>query len=168
MKVNEDKLPLMFDRFKVFCVITKPNLSDLNWKFPIHKLTSPLFYNTHRRCHTRRLQQNPFKIKEWRANIGYPALEKTQQTLRNTTHYIQTLEGETHEYMQYYHNTCTHILWPRRLNDRIFVDCFFSHIRSIRGFNCFQMHVLKHIKLSITTNLKKEEDAPNAYQYFII
>ena len=97
MKVNEDKLPLMFDRFKVFCIITKPNLSYLNGKIPIHKLTYPLAYNTQRRCHTRRLQQNPLKIKEWRANIGYPTLEKTQQALQNTTHYIQTLEGETCE-----------------------------------------------------------------------
>ena len=57
MKVNEDKLPLMVDVLKVFFVITKPNPSDLNGKFPIHELTSPLVYNPQRIFHTRRLQQ---------------------------------------------------------------------------------------------------------------
>ena len=55
-------------------------------------------------------RKKPFKIKEWRASIGYPTLEKTQQALQNTTHYIQTLEGETCEYIQAYHNTGVHTL----------------------------------------------------------
>ena len=83
------------------------------------------------------------------------------QTFQNTMHHIKTLEGETREYMRDYH----HALCPRHLNDTLFVDCFFSQIRPIRGF---QMHALKQSKLSLTTNLKREEDAPNTYQDFII
>ena len=70
--------------------------------------------------------------------------------------------------MRDYHKTCVFALRPQRLDDTLFVDCFFSSVRSIRGFTCFQMHALQNSKLSITTNLKKEAQAPDAYTDFII
>ena len=69
MKVNKNILPLMFDSFKVFCIITKPSSSDLN-DFQIHELTSSMEYNPQRRCHTRRLQHKPLKLQKWRKNLG--------------------------------------------------------------------------------------------------
>ena len=70
--------------------------------------------------------------------------------------------------MRDYYKPCVFALKPRRLNDILYVDCFFSSICSIRGYTCFQMHALKNSKLSITTNMKKVSHAPDCYTNFII
>ena len=168
MKINEKTLPLMFDGFKVYCVLQKPVASDLNGKYPIYELTSSRPYEPQRRRYSRRIDKPTTPIEEWQANLGFPTIEKTRQTLKNTTHYITSLEGETREYMRDYHKTRVFALRPRRLDDTLYVDCFFSSVRSIRNYTCFQMHALKHSKLSITTNLKKESNSPDAYIDFII
>ena len=100
--------------------------------------------------------------------MGFLSLEKTKETIANTTQYITSTEGEIGEYMRDYHKTHVFALQSRRLDDTLYVDCFFSSIRSIRGFTCFQMHAMKQSKLSITTNLRKECHAPDAYTDFII
>ena len=168
IKIDQHTLPLMFDGFKVYCVLQKPTADDLSGQYPIYELTSERKYSPQRRCHTRRLEKHPLKIEEWRANLGFPTIEKTKETLTNTTQYITSLQGETREYMRDYHKTRVFALRPRRLDDTLFVDCFFSSCRSIRGYTCFQMHALKQSKLSITTNMKKESQAIDAYTDFII
>ena len=137
IKIDEHTLPLMFDGFKVYCVLQKPTADDLSGKYPIYELTSSRKYNPQRRCHSRRLEKNPLQIEEWRANLGFPTTETTKETLNNTTQYITSLQGETREYMRDYHKTRAFALRPRRLDDTLFVDCFFSSIKSICRFTCF-------------------------------
>ena len=40
IKIDQHTLPLMFDGFKVYCVLQKPTTEDLSGKYPIYKLTS--------------------------------------------------------------------------------------------------------------------------------
>ena len=146
----------MFDGFKVYYALHKPQPSDLQGKYPIYELTLSRTYDPQRRRYSRRIEKSTTTIEEWRANLGFLSLEKTKETIANTTQYITSMEGETREYMRDYHKTRVFALRPRRLDDTLYVDCFFSSIRSIRGFTCFQMHAMKQSKLSITTNLRKE------------
>ena len=168
MKIDNFTIPLMFDGFKVYCPLQKPTKEDLDGKYPIFELTSSQPYTPQKRRYSRRLNKNSTTIEEWCQYLGFPTLSKTQETVANTTHFITSMEGETREYMRDYHKTRVFALRPRRLDEDLYVDCFFSSIRSICGYTCFQMHALKKSKMSITTNLKKESHAPDAYTDFII
>ena len=131
MKIDNHTLPFMFDGYKIYCVTDKPEPSDLNGKYPIYEITSSQPYEPQQRCYLHRLEKSSTTIEEWRTNLGFLTTKKTKQTLDNTTQYIKTLEAETREYMRDYFKPCVFALEPRRLDDTLYVDCFFSSICSI-------------------------------------
>ena len=45
MKIDDHKLPFMFDGFKIYCVTQKPLPSDLDGKYPIFEITSSRPYD---------------------------------------------------------------------------------------------------------------------------
>ena len=55
-------------------------------------------------------------------------------------------------------------LKPRRIDDVLYSDKFFSSVPSIRGFKCFQLFALKKTKLTTIRLLRKEFQAPEAYE----
>ena len=55
-------------------------------------------------------------------------------------------------------------LKPRRIDDVLYSDTFFSSVQSIRGFKCFQLFALKKTKLTTVRLLRKESQAPEAYE----
>ena len=95
MKIDDHTLPLMFDGFKIYCVIEKLEPSDLSGKYPIYEITSSQPYKPQRRHYSRRLKKTPTTVEKWRANLGFLTHEKTKQTLHHTTQYIKTLQAET-------------------------------------------------------------------------
>ena len=114
--------------FKINCVVNKPEPSDLQGKYPIFEITSSWPYELQQRCYSCRLEKPSTTVEECRANLGFLTVEKTKQTLDNTTQYIKTLEAETREYMCDYYKPYVFALKPQCLDDTLYVDCFFSSI----------------------------------------
>ena len=99
IKIDDNTLPLMFDGFKVFCVLDKPTTKDLHGDYPIYELTSSQAYKPQKRRYSCRINVPPTSLANWQANLGYPTEERTEATLKNTTQYITSLEAEICEYM---------------------------------------------------------------------
>ena len=59
MQIDDHTLPLMFDGFKIYCVIDKPETSDLSGKYPIYEIAPSRLYEPQRRRYLYRLEK-PF------------------------------------------------------------------------------------------------------------
>ena len=103
-------------------------------------------------------------LQEWRAHLGYPTFEVTQSTLENTSQLIPTQQAETREYMRDYYKTRAWALRPKRINDKVFSDTFFSSLCSIRGYKCFQLFAFKKTRLVKVHLMRRESQAPEAYE----
>ena len=167
IKAHDTTIDLHFDGWKCYLRVSKPTSGDLK-KYPIHELTSRKPYEPQNRRHSRRGERAPaVSITDWRARLGYPTMEVTRQTIQNTTQLVQTLQAETREYMRDHYKTRVWALRPRRLNDTMYSDTFFSSVKSVRGFKCFQMFALKLSKVEFIKLMKKESNAPEMYQDII-
>ena len=82
--------------------------------------------------------------------------------LDNTTTLVKTLQAEIREYMRDHYITRSWVLRPRRINDVIYSDTFFSSICSIRGYKCFQLFAFKHSKFDRIHLMRREAKAPEA------
>ena len=80
---------------------------------------------------------------------------------------IQTLQAETREYMRDHYKTRVWALRPRRINDICYSDTFFSAIASVRGYRCFQLFAFKRSNYDVLCLMKREADAPSAYEDMI-
>ena len=66
--------------------------------------------------------------------------------------------------MRNYFKTRIWTLKPKRIDDVLFSDTFFSSVSSIRGYKCFQLFALKSTKLTTIRLIRKESHAPEAYE----
>ena len=182
VQVGDRKLPLYFDGYKTYFRLARPSEEDLQ-SVPVYRLTSELPYEPQRRKYTRRVRSDiqliqtilcsrkgkvDKTIPEWQANLGYPSVRTVKSTLRNTTHYVKTLEMETREYMRDYRKSRASPLRPTRIDDTLFTDTFYSTKKSIRGHTCFQLFALKKCMFSVATPMKTESNAYEVYTDFII
>ena len=148
----------------------KPSEDDLVMsRYPIIELTSPEDYDPEER--TRSVRRRTFTendVAKWRANLGYPTFEVTRDTLENTTQMVKTLQAETREYLRDYHKTRVSCLKPKRIDDVMYSDTFFSTITSIRGYKMFQMFCYKYSKYNVMKLLKRESNVSVVYEDTII
>ena len=150
VQVGSRKIPLYFDGYKTYFRLVKPSEEDIK-TYPVYRLTSKRPYEPQCRKYTRRVSHDitlmtrlvtrkgkvDKTLPEWQANLGYPSVGVVQATLKNTTHYIKTLEMETREYMRDYRKSRSNPLRPMRIDDTLFTDTFYSSKKSIRGMTCF-------------------------------
>ena len=162
--VDGVKLPLNFDGWKCYFNVSKPKTKQLN-TLPKFTLTSELPYLPQKYIVARNLKvKNLESINKWRAQLGYPTYITTSATLNNTTQLVQSLQAETREYMRDYYKTRVWALKPNRINDVLYSDTFFSSILSIRKFRCFQLFAFKKTKLTTIRLMRRESQAPEAYE----
>ena len=168
IKVMDSSIPLHFDGFKSYLSISKPTTEDFE-VLPHFVMTSSMTYNPQdQRRYTRRVfKAVDVTFEEWRARLGYPTLEVTKKTIAATTQMVKTLEAETREYMRDHFKSRVRCLRPKRLNDTLYSDTFFSSVKSIRGYSKFQLFTFKNCKRTICTLMKRESQAPDAYQDII-
>jgi len=163
----ECKLDMHFDGWKTYFRIQKPTAEDLQ-NYDIVELTSPRPYEPQRRRSSRRVQrESGTDVETWRARLGYPTYEVVKATIDNTTQMVQTLQAETREYLRDHYKTRVWALRPRRINDVCFSDTFFSSIVSVRGYKCFQLFAFKDSKVNVIKLMRKESQAPEAYEDII-
>ncbi len=164
IKVDGTSIPLHFDGFKTYLSISLPTKEDFE-VLPHLELTSPMSYNPQDpRRYTRRVfKAVDVTFEEWRARLGYPTLAVTKKTIAATTQMVKTLEAETREYMRDHFKSRVRCLRPKRINDTLYSDTFFSTVKSIRGYSKFQLFTFKTCKRTICTLMKRESQAPDAY-----
>ncbi len=127
----EGKFDFHFDGRKCFFSIERPTLDDIA-TYPITELTSSTTYEpVERRSSVRRRKFTDAEVAQWRANLGYPTFDVTRDTLENTTQMVQTLQAETREYLRDYQRTRVHCLKPKRVDNDMYTDTFFSTLTSI-------------------------------------
>ncbi len=157
-------LHLSFDGWKCFFRVSLPSREDLQ-KLPQYELTSPLSYEPQRRYDSRRVRgpedTSAVTVEEWRARLGFPSYPVTEQTLKNTTHMVTSLQAKTR---RDHYKTRVWALRPKRINDTMYSDTFFSHIPSCRGYKMFQLFAFKRSKLTVIKLMKRERQAPECYE----
>ena len=165
IKIGPDTFDMYFDGWKTYFRVQKPTPSDLT-RYPIFEITSSRLYSPQRRCHTRRSKttKQDIDIDIWRARLGYPTFEVTEATIANTTQMVQTLQSETREYMRDHYKTRVWALRPKRINDTLYSDTFFSSIPSIRGFKCFQLFAYKASAYVVIHLMRRKSQAPETYE----
>ena len=165
IKVLDTSIPLLFDGFKSYLRISKPTAEDFDI-LPHLELTSSMTYNPQDpRRYTRRVfKAVDVTYDEWRGRLGYPTLEVTKKTIAATTQMVKTLEAETREYMRDHFKSRVRCLRPKRINDTLYSDTFFSSVSSIRGYSKFQLFTFKKCKRTICSLMKRESEAPDKYQ----
>ena len=132
-----------FDGWKCYFKLEKPTLLDLI-KYDIRKLTSSLPYEPHRRYSRRAKSKVNPDIGTWRERLRYPSLEVTKSTLARNTQMAQTLQVETREYMIDHCKIGVWVLRPKKIDDDVYSDTYFSSIVSVRGYICFQTFAYKN------------------------
>ena len=142
--VDNISFPLHFDGYKMYISICKPTHTEYD-TLPRYTLTADTPFEPQLgRIYSRRMQTpGPLTVEDWRANLGYPTREVTQQTIKNTTQLIRSVEAETRESMRDHYAARLHPLRPHRINDTCYTDTFFCVKRSIRGHTCWQLFALK-------------------------
>ena len=164
----EGKFEFHFDGRKCFFSIERPTLDDIA-TYPITELTSSDQYEpSMRRSSVRRRKFTDTEVDTWRARLGYPTYEVTRDTLRNTTQMVQSLQAETREYLRDYQRTRVHCLKPKRVDDDMYTDTFFSNITSIRGFKMFQLFCYKYTKYNVMKLMRRKAQAAVMYEDTII
>ena len=155
-----------FDGWKCYFRCKKPTARDLT-SYPIVELTSDLPYLPQRRYSRRAPCDISPDVVTWRARLGYPTFECTKATMLHCTSFVKTLQAETREYMRDHYKTRVFATRPRRINDVCYSDTFFSSLRSIRGYKCFQLFAFKLSKFDKVILMKREACAPTAYEDLI-
>ena len=163
LTVSSTKLGMDFDGWKCHFFCQNPTKDDLT-NYKVIKVNSPREYTPQRRYLRRMKGINKVTVEEWRARLGYPTHEVTQRTLANTTNYVQSLQAETSEYMRDHYKTRVWALQPRRIDDVMYLDAFFSSVYSIRGFKYFQLFAFKAYKFERLTLMRREAQAPEVYE----
>ena len=165
--VDDIAYPMHFDGWKCYYRLSKPSEEDL-LKYTIVELTSPIAYEPQRRRNSRRIASPVGSTTaEWRARMGYPTLKVMENTLTNSTNMITTLQSETRDYMRDHYKTRFWALRPKRIDDVCYSDTFFSSIVSIRGLKCFQMFAFKSSSYECIKLMRREAEAPGAYEDII-
>lgn len=167
IQVDDCRIPLYYDGYKCYLSVSKPTQDDYN-RYSQLEMTSPQPYEPDKRIYTRRRRTRADdNVKEWRAKLGYPAMEVVKQTLKNTTRLVNTVEAETRDYMRDHFKPRLECLRPHRVNDICFSDTFFADVRSVRGFDKFQMFSLKECGHDVPYLIRKESQASSKLADYI-
>ena len=162
IEVGQTKYSMHFDWWKCYFQIHKPTSAYLA-KYPTIKLTSSKPYEPQRR-YSRRVHQTNIDVEQCMARLGFPTIEVAKTALAYNSNMVQTLQAKTREYTRNHYKTKVWALRPRRIDDVMYSDTFFSNITSIRGFKCFQLFTYKYSKFERIELMKRKANAPEAYE----
>ena len=137
VQVPGHTIPLLFDGWKTYLLISKPTEEDLASLARV-EFTSPLPYEPDRRVYTRRVNVYvPEEVSVWRKILGFPPEQVVKKTLENTSQLIKTVEAENRELMRDHRVTRCYPLRPHRINNICYTDTFFSTMTSVQGYTMF-------------------------------
>ena len=97
---------------------------------------------------------------KWKRQLGFVPNHVVQKTLNATTQMIPTVEAETREIMRDHLQTRLPQLKVRRVNDRCYVDTFFSSVPSVRGFTCWNLFAFKKTGMDAVYLMRRRSQSP--------
>ena len=77
---------------------------------------------------------------------------------------IYILQAESREYLRNYYKTRVWCLRPISIDDVLYSDIFFSTIKSIRNFSCFQLFAYKTTKFTKVILMTRKSHASEKYK----
>ena len=104
---------------------------------------------------------------KWKSWLGFPPDHVINKTLLATTQLIPTVEAETREIMRDHLRTRLPQLKVRRVNDRCYVDTFFSSVPSIRGFTCWNLFAFRATGMDVVYLLRRRSQSPTTLSSLI-
>ena len=91
-----------------------------------------------------------------------------KKTLSATIQMIPTVEAETRELMRDHFKTRIPELKLLRRNDIAYVDTFFSSIKSVRGYHCWNLFCFKDAGCDYPVLLQWKSQTPESLQEFLL
>ena len=165
--VGETTYPLSFDGWKMYMTCIMPTPEDVdrvrNKELVPIVLTSGRAYNPAKRVRTRQIEQTKMnELKHWAKNLGYTTRQNVEQTLLATTQHIKDDPAQSRMIMRDHYVARLLPLRPHRISDTCYTDTFFSSVKSVRGYKCFQLFSLKESKFDTTYLMKAKSQAFDA------
>lgn len=137
---------------------TLPNLVFTNRDRP---------YEPTRRFNTRRTMTYHNGLLDWKAALGFPPDNVVQKTLQATTQYVPSIESETREIMRDHFASRFPCFKFRRLNSIICLDTFFSSVKSIRGYTCFNLYSCTKSGYDLPVLMHRRSQLPQTIMTFV-
>lgn len=163
--ISGHKLPFFFDGAKCFYYI-QPISSEEIQSLP-HVIftdgTRP--YDPIARTATRRMVDHG---QDWKRCLGFPNDLVLEKTLKATTQLVPSVEAETREVMRDHFKTRIPELKLARRNDTVYVDTFFSAVKSVRGYTCWNLFCFKDAGYDYPILLQRKSQTPESLQDFLL
>jgi len=77
---------------------------------------------------------------------------------------VPTVEAETCEIMCDHFQTCIPELKMRHISDHCFTDTFFSSVKSIHGYTCFQLYAFEKSGLDVPFLMRRQSQSPSTLE----
>jgi len=158
-------LPFYFDGTKCFFIIE--SLSPEEYDSLPHVILTPSdnSQTPEFQMFTRRLPADRTDaVPAWRQLLGFCPSHVVVKTLAATTQLVPTVEAETREIMRDHFQTRLPELKMRRISDRCFTDTFFSSLKSIRGYTCFQLYAFETSGLDVPFLMRRRSQSPSTLE----
>lgn len=105
---------------------------------------------------------------DWKRCLGFPNELVLQKTLSATTQLVPSVESETREVMRDHFKSRLPELKLTRRNDIVYVDTFFSSIKSVRGYQCWNLFCFKEAGYDYPVLLQRKSQTPESLQEFLV
>lgn len=164
--------PLKFDGWKMYMICDKPTPEEadevVDGKIKPIVLTSPRTYNPAKRVRTRRVKQTKKNdLRRWAKNLGCTTRHNVEHTLIATSQHVVEDPSQTRTIMRDHYVARLLPLRPHRISDTCYTDTFFSSVKSVRGYKCFQLFSLQECKFDTTYLMKAKSQAIDALGDFV-
>lgn len=113
------------------------------------------------RQHSRRAPLGPNEC-QWKLLLGAIPNHVVEKTLQATTQMVPSVEAETREIMRDHLNTRLPELKVKRINDQMNVDTFFSSVKSVRGYKCWNLFSFKDCGYDYPVLMRRRSQSPDS------
>lgn len=161
-KFGDHSVGFYFDGVKCFYEISSIS-HDERMSLPRIDLSDAAPFDPNVRQYSRRTTVGPNDC-DWTLLLGAIPQHVVDKTLRATTQMVATVEAETREIMRDHFQTRLPELKVKRVNDQMNVDTFFSSVKSIRGYQCWNLFSFKDSGYDFPVLMRRRSQSPESLQ----
>ena len=159
-RFGDQTVPFYFDGTKCFFAVFRISAEEERVLPKIVLTDGSVPYEPFARLHSRRRPHASPDLGAWKYNLGFAPDHVVSKTLAATTQLVPTVEAESREIMRDHFQTRIPELRVRRVNDRCYVDTFFSSIPSVRGFTCWNLFSFQRTGLDVIYLMRRRSQSP--------
>ena len=164
-------VPLCYDGLKCYFKLEPISAEEME-SLPRITITPPSVgpggYEPKYRGYTRRSPAVPgTSVEEWQERLGMIPRHVVEKTLESTTQMVTSVEVETREIVRDHLMPRLLMLKYPRVNDVVYMDHFFSSVRSVRGHTMFLLFAFKKSHFDVIYLMKRKSENVGATQDLI-